>query len=164
MKHLKKIIAGAVATAILATSAIAIAQTAAPAAPAGPKPEQLIKWRQSAFQVIGWNFGRIKTNIDGTYNKEEVIKAANALSGVANAGLGSLFAPGTDKGKGWKDTTVKAEAFTDPKFGEIAGAFVKESTELARIANTGDAAAVKAQFAAVAKTCKGCHDGFRNKD
>jgi cytochrome c556 len=161
MKHLKKIIAGTIATAILATSAVAIAQTAAPA---GPKPEQLIKWRQSAFQVIGWNFGRIKANIDGTYNKDEVIKAANALSGVANAGLGTLFVPGTDKGKGWKDTSVKPEAFTDPKFGEIAGAFVKESTELARVANTGDAAAVKAQFAAVGKTCKGCHDGFRNKD
>ena len=24
-----------------------------------PKPENLIKWRQSAFQVVAWNSGRI---------------------------------------------------------------------------------------------------------
>lgn len=66
----KALIASALALAILAASGITQAQQA-------PKPEALIKWRQSAYSLIGWNTGRIKASVEGTFNKEEVIKAAN---------------------------------------------------------------------------------------
>ncbi len=157
MQVSKKLIASLTTVAILSSSAVAIAQT-------GPKPEQLIKWRQSAFQVIAWNNGRIKGNVEGNYNKEEVVKAANTIAAIANSGLGSLFAPGSDKGKGWHDTSTKPEAFSDKRFGELAGNFVKEANELAKVANNGDQAAVKAQFGALGKTCKACHDDFKTKD
>lgn len=157
MKHIKAIVASAVTIAVLASAATSVAQQA-------PKPEQLIKWRQSAFNLIAWNNGRIKANVDGTYNKEEVVKAANAIAGIANSGLGALFAPGSDKGKGWHDTSVKAEAFTDKRFGELAGNFIKEANELAKVAATGDAAAVKTQFGNLGRTCKACHDDFKSKD
>ncbi len=32
---------------------------------------------------------------------------------------------------------------------------------MAKVAATGDAAAVKAQFGKLGETCKGCHDKFR---
>lgn len=87
---------------------VAQAQQAPAAAPAaGPKPEQLIKWRQSAYQVIAWNNGRIKASLEGSFNKDEVLKAATVIASLANSGLGSLYAPGTDKGKGWHDTSVR---------------------------------------------------------
>jgi len=130
-----------------------------------PKPEQLIKWRQSAYQVIGWNSGRIKASLDGTYNKDEVAKAANTIAALANTGLGALFAPGTDNGKGWHDTTVKPALFTQTaRAGELFGSFSKEANELARVAQTGDAAAVKEQFGKLNRSCKGCHDDFRNSN
>ncbi len=129
-----------------------------------PKPEQLIKWRQSAYQVIAWNTGRVKANVDGTYNKEDVIKAANAIAALANSGLGVLYAPGTETGKGWKETAVKPELFTDKKAGEVAAAFNKEANELARVAALGDVAQVKAQLGKLQGTCKACHDDFRKKD
>ena len=129
-----------------------------------PKPEQLIKWRQSAYQVIAWNTGRVKANVDGTYNKEDVIKAANAIAALANSGLGALYAPGTETGKGWKETAVKPELFTDKKAGEVAAAFNKEANELARVAALGDVAQVKAQLGKLQGTCKACHDDFRKKD
>ncbi len=129
-----------------------------------PKPEQLIKWRQSAYQVIAWNTGRVKANVDGTYNKEDVIKASNAIAALANSGLGALYAPGTETGKGWKETSVKPELFTDKKAGEIAASFNKEANELARLAALGDVAQVKAQLAKLQGTCKACHDDFRKKD
>lgn len=129
-----------------------------------PKPEQLIKWRQSAYQVIAWNTGRVKANVDGTYNKEDVIKASNAIAALANSGLGALYAPGTETGKGWKETAVKPELFTDKKAGEVAAAFNKEANELARLAAIGDVAQVKAQLAKLQGTCKACHDDFRKKD
>lgn len=157
-KRLKQIFVPAVAVAVLAASAAAIAQQA-------PKPETLIKWRQSAFQVIAWNAGRIKASVEGQYNKDEVIKAANTIAAIANSGLGSLFAPGTEQGKGWHDTMAKPELFKDNKrFAELGANFAKEANDLAALAPNGDAAAVKTQFAKLSRTCKACHDDFKAKD
>lgn len=126
------------------------------------KPEQQIKWRQSAMQVQGWSMARIKANLEGTYNKDQVIQAANLIQAAANGGLGSLFPAGTEKGSGWRETQTKPEFFTDTdKVKEVGGAFNKEANELAKVAATGDAAAVKEQFGKVGKACKGCHDKFR---
>lgn len=151
-------------TTLIAIAATLLAATAAHAQQA-PKPEQLIKWRQSAYQVVAWNAGRVKANVDGSYNKDEVVRAANAIAAVANSGLPSLFAPGTETGKGWKDTSVKAALFTDTAGVAAAqAAFGKEANELARVAQGGDVAAVKAQLAALQKTCKACHDDYRNSN
>lgn len=151
-------------TLLTALAATLLAATAAHAQQA-PKPEQLIKWRQSAYQVIAWSSGRVKANVDGTYNKDEVIRAANTIAAVANGGLPSLFAPGTETGKGWKDTTAKATLFTDAAgYAAAQAAFVKEANELARLSQAGDVAAVKTQLAALQKTCKTCHDNFRNSN
>jgi cytochrome c556 len=129
-----------------------------------PKPENLIRWRQSAFQVVAWNSGRIKASLDAGYNKDQVLRSANAIAAIANSGLGSLFAQGTESGKGWHDTTAKPELFANgAKFAELGGEFGKESSELVRVVSSGgDAAAVKDQFGKLQKTCKSCHDEFRN--
>lgn len=126
------------------------------------KPEDAIKWRQSGYAFMAWNMGRIKANVDGTYNKDEVIKAANAIQAIANSGMGALYLPGTDKGKGWKDTRVKPELFTDKEgVGKVATNFVQQANEMAKVAAAGDAAAAKAQFGKLGESCKGCHDKFR---
>jgi cytochrome c556 len=154
----RRVLASAMAGVMLAASAGAIAQQT-------PKPETLIKWRQSAFQVINWNAGRIKASLDGQYNKDEVVKAANIIAAVANSGLGSLFPPGTEQGKGWHETAVKPELFKDDKrVGEHAADFSKEAAELTRVAAVGDAGAVKEQYAKLTRTCKACHDDFKAKD
>src|SRR3954470_960319 len=105
-QHVKKILAAAVAAGVLATSASVVAQQA-------PKPEALIKWRQSAFQVVAWNSGRIKASLDGGYSKDQVLRSATVIAAIANSGLGGLFAAGTESGKGWHDTTAKPELFTN---------------------------------------------------
>ena len=51
------------------------------------KPETLIKWRQSTFQVLAWNSNRIKTATEGQFNKDDVIRAANIIAAIANAGF-----------------------------------------------------------------------------
>jgi cytochrome c556 len=144
--------------------ALACAAVGSALAQQAPKPEALIKWRQSAFQVVAWNSGRIKSSLDGAYNKEQVLKAATVIAAVANAGLGGLFAPGTESGKGWHDTTARPELFANTaRFAELGGEFGKESNELVRVVSSGaDAAAVKEQFGKLQKTCKSCHDDFRN--
>jgi cytochrome c556 len=134
------------------------------AAVAQEKTVDAIKWRQSAYGFMGWNMARIKANVEGTYNKEEVIKAANSIQAVANSGMGVLYAPGTDKGTGWEKTRAKPEIWTEQeKLGKAAMAFGKAANEMAKVAAGGDAAAVKAQFGKLGGTCKGCHDDFKIK-
>ena len=149
---------------LLLAVALAFAAVGSARAQQAPKPEALIKWRQSAFQVVAWNSGRIKSSLDGGYNKEQVLRSANVIAAIANSGLGSLFAPGTESAKGWHDTSVKPELFANTaRFAELGGDFAKESTELVRVVSSGaDGAAVKDQFGKLQKTCKSCHDDFRN--
>lgn len=145
---------------LLTVLALAVAGTAS----AQTKPEDAIKWRQSGYAFMAWNMSRIKANVEGTYNKEEVMKAANAIQAIANSGMGALYLPGTDKGTGWEKTRAKPEIWTEKeKLGKAAMAFNKEANEMATLANMGDAAAVKAQLGKLGGTCKGCHDDFKAK-
>ena len=148
-------------TLLIAALSVAMAGTAL----ADVKPSDAIKYRQSGYAFMAWNMGRIKTNVEGgQYNKEEVIKAANAIQAIANSGMGSLYLPGTDKGKGWEETHAKPAIWTEKeKLGKIAGDFNREANEMAKVAATGDAAAVGAQLGKLGGTCKACHDDFRVK-
>ena len=147
-----------VAAGALAVSPWATAQSA-------PRPEALIKWRQSAYQVIAWNSGRIKAALAGQYAPLEVQNAAAALAAVANSGLAALFAPGTEHGKGWRETTAREEVFNDAgKFRALTEEFAREANTLARVAAAGDRNTVNEQFLKVAQTCKSCHNQFRQTD
>jgi cytochrome c556 len=129
------------------------------------KPEDAITFRQSGYKFMAWNMGRIKMNLDGQYNKDEVIQAANVIQAIANSGMGKLYLPGTDKGKGWHETHVKPELFTDKEgVGKVAKAFNEAANDIAKVAATGDAAAVKVAFGKLGESCKGCHDNYRQKD
>jgi len=130
-----------------------------------PKPEQLIKWRQSVYQVVAWNNSRIKANVDGQYNKDDVIKAANTIAAIANSGVGALFAPGSETGKGWHDTAAKPELWAaNSKAAEYSANFAKEANELAKVALLGEQAKTKEQFGKLGKTCKACHDDYKAKE
>jgi cytochrome c556 len=134
-------------------------------AQAAPRPESLIKWRQSAYQVIAWNSARIKEALAGAYDAHEIQAAATALAAVANSGLTTLFVPGTANGKGWRETTARDEVFSDTgQFRALTEQFAREANSLARIASTGDRKAVNEQFLKVAQTCKSCHNQFRQTD
>lgn len=145
---------------LFALSAVMLAGSAA----AQVKTEDAIKWRQSAYSTMGWSMSRIKANVDGQFNKDDVIKAANVLQAIANSGMGALYPAGSDHGKGWDETRVKPEFFSNPEgVKKVAMDFNREANELAKVAAGGDAAAVKAQFQKLGGTCKACHDDFRRK-
>ena len=145
---------------LLALLALALTGTAT----AQLKPEEAIKFRQSGYAFMAWNMGRIKANVEGQFNKEEVIKSANAIQAIANSGMGALYLPGTDKGTGWEKTRVKPAFFTDKEgVTKVAMAFNKEANEMAKVAATGDVAAIKEQFGKLGGTCKACHDDFKIK-
>lgn len=145
------------AGALLASAGAASAQVVG-------KTEDQIRWRQSAYHVMAWSMGRIKANVEGTYNKDQVVEAANVIQAIANSKMGALYQPGSDKGKGWKETRLKSEFFGSKELGPIAQTFGAAANEMAKVAATGDAAAVGAQFGKLGEACKGCHDKFRKED
>lgn len=146
----------------IALAAAGVFAAAAVLAQQGPKPEDLIAARQAGYKFMAWNTGRIKANVEGSYNKDEVVKAANAIAGIANSGMGALYMPGTEKGKGFHDTHAKPAIFTDKEgVAKVAIAFTKEANEMAKVAATGDAASAKAQFGKLVEACKACHKDYR---
>ena len=129
------------------------------------KVEDAITFRQSGYKFMAWNMGKIKANVEGQYNKDQVAAAANVVAAIANSGMGALYIPGSDKGKGWHETNVKPELFTDKEgVGKVARAYIDAANEMARVAATGDAAAVKTQFGKLGETCKACHDKYRKEE
>jgi len=148
--------------------AIALALTAVTtAAMAGPIEEQ-IRFRQSAYGFLGWNTAKIKAQaVDHpeTFNKDQVIAAANSIAAVANSGVIELYGAGTDQGTGWKPTRLKPEYFEkQAEVKELDDTFIKEANELQKVAATGDAAAIKTQFGKVGAACKSCHDLIRVRE
>lgn len=152
-KTLSLILAGALLAAAGAVSAQVVG-----------KMEDQIRWRQSAYHTMAWSMGRIKANVEGNYNKDQVIEAANVIQAIANSKMGALYQPGSDKGKGWKETRLKSEFFGSKDLGQIAQNFGQQANEMAKVAAAGDAAAAKAQFGKLGEACKACHDKFRKEE
>lgn len=141
-------------------SILAIASVSAAYA-ADPKPEDEIRFRQSAFNVIGRNFAQLGAIAKGErpYDQAFAVKTATLLEILAPQPFNS-FGPGTDAGAPHK---------ADPKIWSDAGKFKdaaeKFQFEIAKLpAAAKDFETLKLQVGAVGKTCKGCHDDFRTKD
>lgn len=141
------------------------------AAIAGPAVAQVvgkiddqIRWRQAAYHTMAWSMARIKANVDGQHNREQVVEAANVIQAIANSKMGALYQPGSDKGRGFKETRLKSEFFGHKELPQIAGNFNTAANEMAKVAAAGDAAAVRAQFGKLGESCKACHDKFRKDE
>jgi cytochrome c556 len=149
------------ASTVLGIAALGVASTAL----ADLKPEEQIQYRQAGYSFMSWNMGKIKSNLEGDYNAEQVAAAANAIAAIANSGMGALFGPGTEKDVGNVKTRVKPEFFENMEdVGKIAGNFVAAADNLAEVAAGGDQVEVSNAFGKLGETCKACHDEYRMKD
>ncbi|MDX9717312.1 c-type cytochrome [Thauera sp. WH-2] len=139
-----------------------ISLSLATAASAQVKPEDQIKYRQAGYSFMSWNMGKIKANLEGEYNAQQVQAAAAAIAGIAGSGMGALYGPGTEKDIGNVKTRVKPEFFENMQdVGKIATEFNTNAAALATAAASGDKAAVQKAFADTGSSCKACHDKYR---
>ena len=107
-----------------------LAFSLATAASAQVKPEDQIKFRKAGYSFMSWNMGKIKANLDGSYDASQVTAAANAIAAIANSGMGALYGPGTDKSIGDQKTRVKPELFQNmPEVGKLATNFNAATTD-----------------------------------
>lgn len=133
-----------------------------------PEPGDYIKYRQSAMMFMRWNMGVIKKNVikkPETFNREEVIAAANVIASVAASNMHKLFPQNTQSGKGWKETRVKEKYFTSKDdVAEKTFKLIEESKKLVNVASTQNPRMIKAQFKNTLTSCKSCHKAYRAKN
>lgn len=147
---------------ILAHLALAagLAAAAVPASAQFAKPEDAVKYRQSALSVMGAHFGRIGAMANGRVPFDAKVAAENAeLVATLSKLPWAAFGPGTDK---VGNTKAKPEIWAEPaKFKEANEKMMGEATKLAAAAKTGNLDALKTAFGATAASCKACHDAYR---
>jgi cytochrome c556 len=132
---------------------------AAPAMAQFAKPEDAIKYRQSAFALMGAHMGRLAAVVKGEvpYNKEDVARNAAIISTLSSMPW-QAFGPGTEGGKAepaiWKESA---------KFKSAADKMQAAVAELNTAAQSGNPENLKKALGATSQTCKACHDDFRKK-
>ena len=127
------------------------------------KSEPLQSMRQSYFALVGMTFGPMADMVKGKipWNDETFISWSKDLDALSHFDVGRGFAPGSEGGK----TRAKPEIWLDREdFDEKLATFKKQAQSLAQVAQDGDKAAIRTQFGATGKACKGCHDEYKSKD
>jgi len=127
--------------------------------------KKAIKARQGEMQLRAFNvgplFGMAKGQID--YDADMAKKLAGNLKLLLDLDNGRAWAKGSDIDNYMGDTTALPKIWTTyPEIGEYGKKYTAAVNELAAEAGNG-VDALKSKIGAVGKSCKGCHDEFREK-
>jgi cytochrome c556 len=125
------------------------------------KPEDAVKYRQSVYELIRWNFVPIGAMVNGEvpYDADAVVRHAAFLEMLSKMPLEG-FTPGSEVG----DTKAKPDIWKNrQEFEKLMSNFQDDVTKLYQAAKTGDQSTVKTQFGNTAKACKACHDKFHKE-
>lgn len=137
-----------------------IALTTVTTAEAADEPANVIKYRQKVMSSIGAHIGSIGAVLKGEVSYTGHVAAHARAMHDASLMIDDIFPKGSDVG----ETRAKPEIWQNwAKFEAATKTFQAASKELARIAETGDMAAVGAQMKKVGEACGGCHKPFRKK-
>jgi len=147
---------------VLALSAAALAAVSVGAYAQFNKPEDAIRYRQSAYVIMNAQMSKIAAQLRSDKPDVSQIQRSAGIVDFVSQLPGEGFVPGSEKG-GNPPTRAKPEVFTDPKVSEYGRAMRSEVIKLNEVAKGGDVAAIRTQFQATAKSCDNCHDNFRNK-
>jgi cytochrome c556 len=144
---------------VAAVATLAGLAAALPAVAQFQKPEDAIKYRQSAMVLQGHHLGRIFAMANGRIPFDA--KAAQEHAAVLDV-VDKLpfvaFTEGTDKGV----TRARPEIWTNrAKFDAAALKMQEEVSKLVAATKTGNLDAIKAAAGPVGQACKACHDDFQ---
>lgn len=124
------------------------------------KPEDAVKYRQSALTLISSHFGRMQPVMKGQVPYDAAAIKANVevlktLSALPWAG----FVADTEKG-----TAAKPEIWSDAAGFKAAQAkFEGAVDKLSAASNSGNLDQVRVAFGEVGASCKACHDAYKLK-
>lgn len=125
------------------------------------KPEDAVKYRQSAFALMGNHMGRIDAQLKSGSPNMQAIQSSAALVETLSKLPFEAFVPGSES---VANTRAKPEIWKDgAKVKQLTERMQAEVSKLAATAKGGDAGAIRQQLGAVGQSCKACHDDYRTK-
>ena len=150
--HPRKIFAAVFACGLLA-SVPAHAQFA--------KPQDAVKYRQSAFTVMAASFGRIGAMVQGKapFDAKAALQNAEVVAFMSHLPW-QAFGPGRGGGGGHAKPENRKGG---DKIKADADKLQQLTPKLVAAAKTGKLDEIKVVFGETAKTCKSCHDAFREE-
>jgi cytochrome c556 len=125
------------------------------------KVEDAVKYRQSAFSLMGAHMGRVGAVVKGEkpYDKAAVEGDVAVIEMMSKLPW-TAFPQGSDL----QNSKAKPEIWKEQdKFKAGAEKMQQEVARLSEAAKSGDQNAIKTAFGAVGQSCKSCHDNYRNK-
>ena len=138
----------------------AVALAGATAVKAADDPANILKYRKSVMQANGVHIGAIAAVVKGEVSYSGHVAAHARALHATSMMVSDVFPPGSAVG----DSRANPEIWQEPaKFAAAVKALQTESGELARVAESGDMAAIGAQLKKVGQACGGCHKPFRKK-
>lgn len=123
------------------------------------KPEDAIKYRQSALSVMGAHTGRLGAMVNGRVPFDARVAQENADIIATMARLPwQGFSAGTEGGK------AKANIWSDgARFKTGSEKVAADAVAVAAAAKSGNLDQIKVAFGAYAANCKTCHDVYRDQ-
>jgi cytochrome c556 len=144
----------------VAIGALVAAAAALPLAAQQVKPENQIKYRRAAYQLMNLNLGNLDAmakekkpfNQDAAQRSAELVRMLSTIPR-------DYFGEGTDKDTKAKPEIWQKRADFDSKMDKM----VAEAGKLPDAVRAGDTAAFRKQVADTESACKSCHDEYRAK-
>ena len=140
---------------------VAAGLAALPVAAQFQKPEDAIKYRQSAMALQGATLGQVFAMANGRVPFDAKVATENIeIVAMLNRLQFKAFVEGSDKG----NTKAKPEIWTQKD--KFAAAVAKSQEDVAKLAaagKTGSLDQIKAAVGPVGQSCKACHDEFRKE-
>lgn len=121
--------------------------------------EDAIEYRQGVFTALKWNLMPMGAMVKGEmpYDQAEFTMRAERLAALSPMALEG-FVEGSDGG----ESEAKPEVWTEmDKFSAGFDTMHSSATALVEASRSGDLDKIRPAFGEVAKSCKGCHDNFR---
>jgi len=140
--------------------ALLCAVAAATAAQTHQKPENVIHYRQSVMDLMGWNFAPLGEMVKGRmpWDAKEFALRTERLETLAPQ-IAEGFTRGSDTGA---ETDAKPEIWTDfEDFQAKIDDYVIEAKALNEAAKSGDETKMREQFRKTAAACKACHEKYK---
>lgn len=122
--------------------------------------EEAVKYRQGVFTAMKVHFGRLGAMVQGKmdFNADLAKRDAQIV-----AMLSSMPWMGFTEGSEGISKNAKPEIWLEmDKVKQGAAALQEKAAALSTAAQSGDLDKIKAAFGATGKTCKACHDSYKN--
>lgn len=123
--------------------------------------ERAVRYRQSAYYLMGQNLSQMNLMLKG---ETPFNKAAVEMNAETIVLMGRLVAHAYPAGSDGGESKAKPEIWKEgDKFRQLQQAAQVEADKLHVAAKAGDQQILRARFSDMSKSCKVCHDQYKSK-